>query len=136
MLIPLYLTIIIIFSILSGFSKAICDLSEENKLKFKNKNYWIKEISSINKWKLDSNNQIIIVNGKKVERFFGSSRWFVLFTCGWHLFQTIQSLSYIIIGVFCGLLISINIFYIFSTIGAYILSRTIFHIFHTYKILK
>ena len=32
----------VVFSILSGICKAVMDLSEENKLKFDNKFFWIK----------------------------------------------------------------------------------------------
>ncbi len=43
------------------------------------------QISWLNKWKLDSNNQPIIVNGKYVERFLFSSTILVFLTDGWHL---------------------------------------------------
>lgn len=36
----------IVFAFISGFSKAICDLSEEGKLKFKPDSFWIKAKSS------------------------------------------------------------------------------------------
>ena len=65
------ITIIIIgvlLTIVSGFSKAIMDLSEEGKIKFKPSRYWIKSMSSPNKWK-DG-------DPRKGEKFFGSSRWF------------------------------------------------------------
>lgn len=68
----------IVFSILSGFSKAICDLSEEGKLFMFDKDlnlfFWRKSYSWKNKWKLSENREPIIENGKYVERFWGSSR--------------------------------------------------------------
>lgn len=85
----------IILPILSGFAKAVIDLSEEGKLKFKQHTYWHKNIACANKWK----------NGDKSqgERFFGSSRWFVMFTDAWHLFgyfyNRLSRLSGIPVGI-------------------------------------
>jgi hypothetical protein len=69
------MVLLIIFSVLSellaistGFAKAVADLSEEGKIKFKPSRYWIKAMSSPNKWK-DG-------DPRKGEKFFGSSRWF------------------------------------------------------------
>ena len=61
----------VVFSVIAGISKAIMDKSEEGVIKW-NPLFWHKHKSSVNKWK----------NGDKAqgERFFGSSRWFVLFT--------------------------------------------------------
>ena len=43
--------IAVVLSILAGFSKAICDLSEEGKLKFKNYFFWWKDYA----WKNNGN---------------------------------------------------------------------------------
>ena len=124
------ITIIIIgvvFSILSGISKAVMDLSEESKIKG-NPLFWHKNKSWQNKWK----------NGDKSqgEKFFGSSRWFVLFTDAWHLFGVLFRVFYAKVYICIGLLISIDIWYTFGVLVAYIIFTTTFHIFHTYKILK
>ena len=117
----------VVFSILSGISKAVMDLSEEGKLKG-NPLFWHKNKSWQNKWK----------NGDKTqgERFWGSSRWFVLFTDAWHLFGVLFRAFYAKVYICIGLLISINIWYSFGVLVAYIIFTTTFHIFHTYKILK
>ena len=122
------ITISIITSFLSGFSKAICDLSEDGKLKFYKKTYWIKAFSWQNKYK----------NGdkKQGEKFFGSSRWFVLFTDAWHLFGLLFRSFYAKAYICVGMLISINIWYSFGALVVYIIFATTFHIFHSYKILR
>jgi len=117
----------VVFSILSGISKAVMDLSEESKIKG-NPLFWHKNKSWQNKWK----------NGDKTqgERFWGSSRWFVLFTDAWHLFGVLFRVFYAKVYICIGLLISIDIWYTFGVLVAYIIFTTTFHIFHTYKILK
>ena len=117
----------VVFSILSGLFKAIMDLSEEGKIKG-NPLFWHKNKSWQNKWK----------NGDKSqgEKFFGSSRWFVLFTDAWHLFGVLFRVFYAKVYICIGLLISIDIWYTFGVLVAYIIFTTTFHIFHTYKILK
>ena len=107
MIVALIITAVLL-SILSGFAKAVCDLSEEEKIKGNPKMWW-KRISSVNKWLLDSKNQIVYKAGKKVERFWGSSRWFVSFTDAWHLFGLIERISFAIAFILSGLLIASNI---------------------------
>ena len=118
----------VVFSVLAGISKAICDLSEEGKIKFYKKTFWIKDLSWQNKWK----------NGdkKQGERFWGSSRWFVAQTDAWHLFGVLFRAFYAKVYICIGLLISINIWYTFGVLVAYVIFATTFHIFHTYKILR
>lgn len=118
----------ILFSVISGFSKAVCDLSEENKIKFYRKTFWIKSLSWKNKWKNGDN--------KQGEKFFGSSRWFVMFTDAWHLFGFIERIGFIIAYTSVGYLASISACYLFSVLINYILFTGTFHIFYTYKILK
>ena len=117
----------IFFAILSGICKSVMDLSEESKIKG-NPLFWHKNKSWQNKWK----------NGDKSqgEKFFGSSRWFVLFTDAWHLFGVLFRVFYAKVYICIGLLISIDIWYTFGVLVAYIIFTTTFHIFHTYKILK
>lgn len=116
----------VVFSILSGISKAVMDLSEESKIKG-NPLFWHKNKSWQNKWK----------NGdkKQGEKFFGSSRWFVSLTDAWHLFGLIFRLSFAISFLLAGYLIALNNWYYFLLLN-YPLFALVFHIFHTYKILK
>ena len=50
MIVALIITAVLL-SILSGFAKAVCDLSEEGKLKFNPENYWLKSKSWRSKYK-------------------------------------------------------------------------------------
>lgn len=117
----------IITSFISGFAKAICDLSEEGKLKFYKKTYWIKNLAWQNKYK----------NGdkKQGEKFFGSTRWFVAFTCAWHLFGLLERIGFIITYTIVGYLISVNQWFAFM-LFLYPFSMLIFHLFYNSKILK
>ena len=117
----------VVLTIVSGFSKAVMDLSEEGKIKFKPSRYWIKSMSSPNKWK-DG-------DPRKGEKFFGSSRWFVSLTDAWHLFGLIFRLSFAISFLLAGYLIALNNWHYFLLLN-YPLFALVFHIFHTYKILK
>lgn len=122
------IVISILLIIISGIAKAICDLSSDDKIKFKPETYWVKSKSWVNKWK----------NGdpKQGEKFWGSSRWFVSFTDAWHLFGLIERISFAIAFILSGLLIASNIWFIFFVLGCYILFATIFHIFYTYIFIK
>jgi hypothetical protein len=122
------IVISILLIIISGIAKAICDLSSDDKIKFKPETYWVKSKSWVNKWK----------NGdpKQGEKFWGSSRWFVSFTDAWHLFGLIERISFAIAFILSGLLIASNIWFIFFALGCYILFATIFHIFYTYIFKK
>ena len=118
----------VVLTIVSGFSKAVMDLSEEGKIKFKPSRYWIKAMSSPNKWK----------NGdpRKGEKFFGSSRWFVSLTDAWHVFGYIFRVSYAIAFLAIGSLVLYNPLLPLLAIPAYAFFALVFHIFHTYKILR
>ena len=118
----------VVFSVLAGISKAICDLSEEGKIKFYKKTFWVKSLSWQNKWK----------NGdkKQGEKFFGSSRWFVLFTDAWHLFGVLFRISFAVAYTCIGMLTTVSYFYLFGVVVAYILFATSFHIFYTFKIFR
>jgi len=117
----------IVFSILSGISKAVMDLSEESKIKG-NPLFWHKNKSWQNKWK----------NGdkKQGEKFWLSSTFFVAQTDAWHLFGMLFRATYAKAYICVGLLISINIWYVFASLVVYIIFASTFHIFHTYKILR
>lgn len=118
----------VVFAILSGLFKAICDLSEEGNLKFYKKTFWLKDLSWQNKWK----------NGdkKQGEKFFGSSRWFISLTDAWHVFGYIFRASYAIAFLAIGSLALYNPLLPLLAIPAYAFFALIFHIFHTYKILR
>ena len=117
----------VVFSILSGISKAVMDLSEESKIKG-NPLFWHKNKSWQNKWK----------NGdkKQGERFWLSSTFFVAQTDAWHLFGVLFRVFYAKVYICIGLLISIDIWYTFGALVVYIIFASTFHIFHTYKILR
>ena len=112
---------------ISGYAKMICDLSEEGKIKG-NPLFWHKNKSWQNKWK----------NGdkKQGEKIFGSSRWFVLFTDAWHLFGLLFRVSYGTAFLAIGSLALYNPLLPLLAIPAYALFAGVFHIFHTYKILR
>ena len=113
---------------ISGFAKAVMDLSEEGKIKFKPSRYWIKAMSSPNKWK-DG-------DPRKGEKFFGSSRWFVSLTDAWHVFGFVFRVSYGIAFLAIGSLALYNPLLPLLAIPAYAFFAGVFHIFHTYKILR
>lgn len=112
---------------ISGFAKAVMDLSEEGKIKG-NPLFWHKSESWRNKWK----------NGdpRKGEKFFGSSRWFVSLTDAWHVFGFVFRVSYGIAFLAIGSLALYNPLLPLLAIPAYALFAGVFHIFHTYKILR
>ena len=118
----------VVLTIVSGFSKAVMDLSEEGKIKFKPSRYWIKAMSSPNKWK-DG-------DPRKGEKFFGSSRWFVSLTDAWHVFGFVFRVSYGIAFLAIGSLALYNPLLPLLAIPAYAFFALVFHIFHTYKILR
>ena len=116
-------------AVLSGIAKAICDLSEEGKLKFYKKTFWLKEFSWVNKYK---NN-----DPKQGAKFLGSTTIFVMFTDAWHLFGFLQRISLVISFALVGYIKFPQpyITAIAVTVN-YLIFIGVFHIFHTYKILK
>ena len=123
-----YCIFIPILLFISGFAKAVMDLSSEGKIKFKPSRYWIKAMSSPNKWK-DG-------DSRKGEKFFGSSRWFVSLTDAWHVFGFVFRVSYGTAFLAIGSLALYNPLLPLLAIPAYALFAGVFHIFHTYKILR
>lgn len=117
----------VVLTIVSGFAKAVMDLSEEGKIKFKPSRYWIKAMSSPNKWK-DGDQ-------RKGEKFFGSSRWFVSLTDAWHLFGLIERVGFIVTYVSIGILIMYSNWYWLMLLN-YPLFALIFHLFYNSKILR
>jgi hypothetical protein len=120
----------IILYFISGFSKSICDLSEEGKLKFTPENIWIKSKSSSNKYK----------NGDKKQgpAFFLSTSVLVMFTDKWHEFGFYEWMSFGLANIIIGFLAGyISLWFLFGFIIGYIFSRSTFHLFHdTLNILK
>mgnify|MGYP000877844380 CR=1 FL=1 len=114
-----------VLSIVSGYAKMVCDLSEEEKLNFVPKEYWHKRISSVNKHKYTG----------KVKAWL-MKNLLVMFTDGWHLFNLLFRVSFATLYTLLGLLISTSLWYLFGCLVAYIIFATSFHIFHTYKILR
>lgn len=121
----------VIFVIIAGIAKAICDTVSFHYSKSiftKNPIFWNPEISWRNKY--DGNDPS---NGAK---FPGSTTIFVALTDAWHLFGLIERISLAIAFTFVGLLIAKNIWFIFLGIGGYILFATIFHIFYNKVFIK
>ena len=116
----------VLFSAFSNFSKAICDLSEEGKLNG-NPMYWYKDSSWGNKWKNWDKSQ--------GEKFFGSSRWFVVFTDAWHLFNDFRDIGTAICYCLIGVLIVHSAWYWFLLFN-YPFGRLIFHLFYNSKKLR
>lgn len=127
-LLIIFTILAILLSFFTGFAKAVADLSEEGKIKFKPSRYWIKAMSSPNKWK-DG-------DPRKGEKFFGSSRWFVSLTDAWHVFGFVFRISYGTAFLAIGSLALYNPLLPLLAIPAYALFAGVFHIFHTYKILR
>ena len=124
-----YCIFIPILLFISGFAKAVMDLSEEGKIKFKPSRYWIKSMSSPNKWK-DG-------DPRKGEKFFGSSRWFVSFTDAWHLFGLLQRItfatSFAISGFMAG---KYGLIWLSGLKVNYIIFALAFHLFYNSKKLR
>ena len=118
----------LIFATLSGFCKAICDLSEQSDLKFTPTIFWIKNQSWKNKWKGGLR--------KNGERFFGSSRWFVAITDGWHLFGILFRLTFLTTFFCIGMLVDFSNWFYFGAVTNYVLFATSFHFFYNSKILR
>lgn len=57
----------------------------------KNQQFWNPKLSYKNKWKhRPDGSPVLDERRQRVERFWGSSRWFVALTDGWHLLQLCQ----------------------------------------------
>ena len=80
MIVALIITAVVL-SILAGFSKAICDLSEEGKLKFKNYFFWWKDYAWKNKWKLKDNGVPVLKNGQYIPKFWQSDNFCHVHRC-------------------------------------------------------
>lgn len=61
-----------------------------------NEMYWNPTVSDLNKWKLNGKEIVRDKNGKRKERFIGSSTIFVFLTDAWHLFQFVFENSFML----------------------------------------
>lgn len=125
------ISISIIFAILAGIAKAICDTTSfhyDVSVFTKHPMFWNPAISWKNKYKGNDPS-----NGAK---FPGSTTIFVALTDGWHLFGLIERISLAIAFTLAGILIAKNVWFVFLAVGCYILFAFIFHMFYTYVFVK
>lgn len=118
-------------SLLTGWAKAVADLSDEGKLKWLPYDLWLKEKSSNRKYKCDKDSNPIIVNGKKLEAFPLSTSLLVMFVDGWHRFETILTYSLLLAGYFVGYVSgNQSPFYSLLLAGVIATRMVTFHYFH------
>lgn len=132
-----FIILSIILTILSGFAKAITDLSEDGKLKFTPERYWLKSKSWVNKWKCSFNKIPLRDNNDKLtESFKGSSTIFVAFTDAWHLFNAIYYYSTAGACIFIGYVIAVGNVGHLCLLLLLPFQRVVFHLFYNSKILR
>ena len=124
-MLTLHIILSLVFATVSGIFKAVCDLSEEGKLKG-NPLFWHKNEAWKNKWK-DGDKS-------KGEKFFGSSRWFVMFTDAWHLFGFFYNRSNKAVGVCIGILSAkYSYWFLIGFIVTSIIYAATFHLLYNSK---
>jgi len=112
-----------ILAAISGYAKMICDLSEEEKLNKKPKEYWHKRISSVNKHQYTG----------KIKSWL-MKNLLVMFTDGWHKYQFALTICLILSGFFVGFVSgNISPYYSFMLLSLYIVRTVTFHLFYTSK---
>jgi len=112
-----------VLSIVSGYAKMVCDLSEEEKLNFVPKEYWHKRISSVNKHKYTG----------KVKAWL-MKNLLVMFTDGWHKYQFVLTVCLLLSGYFIGFISGkITPYYSFMILSVYFVRTASFHLFYTSK---
>ena len=110
----------------SGYSKSICDLSEEGKLNKKPEEYWIKHKSYNNKNNYTGKIKIWLMRNL-----------FVAFTDGWHKYQLFLTVGLILSGYFIGYVSGgFNPYYTFLLLSIYGVRTLTFHFFYNSKHLK
>lgn len=126
-LLIIFIVLSVIFAFITGFSKAVADLSEEGKLKWTPSKYWLKHESSENKNKYTG----------EVKKFLMRTI-FVMFTDGWHKYEFYLTYSLLLAGYFVGYVSgSSSSWYSFLLLGVIGVRMGIFHLFHdTLNILK
>lgn len=97
-MIILTLTCLLLAFVAFGIMDELAHHFDDIKLKFikSNSKFWDKRVSWMNKWKQVCSQPVGDTIGSPTgyiltteERFWGSSRWFVFVTDGWHLMQFI-----------------------------------------------
>ena len=127
------ITISILCAIIAGVARAVSNkiIFHYRSSVFRYKEWFNPDKSWRNKWKLENGNPKI-VNGKKVERYFGSSTIFVLFTDAFHLFEFIFRIFFATSFIMATLLLSKSVWFAFSYLIIYLIFAGTFHIFFTY----
>ncbi len=120
----IFIILALVFSIISGISKAVCDLSSDGK--FKNP-----KLNKDNSWKNKYKNN----DFKQGAKFLGSTTIFVALTDIWHLSGLVFRLSFAIVFLCIGILTKYSNWYWFMLL-CYPFSMSVFHIFYTYKIIN
>lgn len=127
-------TILIILSVLfsvfahiaaaiSGYSKMICDLSEEGKLNKLPFEYWHKHLSSNNKNKYTGKVKVWLMRNL-----------LVMFTDGWHKYQFVLTIFLILSGFFVGFISGmVTPYYSFQLLSIYFIRTATFHLLYTSK---
>ena len=127
------ITISILCAIIAGVARAVSNkiIFHYRSSVFRYKEWFNPDKSWRNKWKLENGNPKI-VNGKKVERYFGSSTIFVLFTDAFHLFEFIFRIAFATSFIMATLLLTKSNWFAFSYLIIYLIFAGTFHIFFTY----
>ena len=127
------ITISILCAIIAGIARAVSNkiIFHYRSSVFRYKEWFNPDKSWRNKWKLENGNPKI-VNGKKVERYFGSSTIFVLFTDAFHLFEFIFRIAFATSFIMATLLLTKSNWFAFSYLIIYLIFAGTFHIFFTY----
>jgi len=123
----------VLCAIIAGVARAVSNkiIFHYRSSVFRYKEWFNPEKSWRNKWKLENGNPKI-VNGKKVERYFGSSTVFVLFTDAFHLFEFLFRIAFAISFIMATLLLTKSNWFAFSYLVVYLIFAGTFHIFFTY----
>ena len=127
------ITISILCAIIAGIARAVSNkvVFHYRSSVFRYKEWFNPDKSWRNKWKLENGNPKI-VNGKKVERYFGSSTIFVLFTDAFHLFEFLFRIAFATSFIIATLLLNKSVWFAFSYLIIYLIFAGTFHIFFTF----
>lgn len=124
--IPIYIVVIlsllsISFSFVSGYSKEICDLSADDKIKESlPKEVWVKKHSSYKKYNTSDG---------KIKAWLRKNL-LVIFADKWHQHQFYTYLSYLLTDVCCGILMLCNWYFSFMILLVYQVRSSIFHFYY------
>ena len=123
----------VLCAIIAGVARAVSNkiIFHYRTSVFRYKEWFNPEKSWRNKWKLENGNPKV-VNGKKVERYFGSSTIFVLFTDAFHLFEFLFRITFATSFITATLLLNKSVWFAFSYLIIYLIFAGTFHILFTY----